>query len=123
MQIKIALIVFILLFLKSYSTAKEQKKVMYIGYLKPYQHTEVKTKLRRDPMQEPSLKIKIDREIIKPKDLDLKGILFNPGEKRAFINSDLYKEGDIVEGYTISKILPDKVIVKKNNIQFELKIE
>lgn len=123
MQIKVALIVFILLFLKSYSTAKEQNKFMYIGYLKPYQHPEIKRKFRNDPMEEPLLKIHSKKIVSEPENIDLKGILFNPNEKKAFINGELYKEGDVIEGYSITTILPDKVIIKKHGREFELKIE
>lgn len=122
MQVKIALIILLLL-TGSNLIAEQTKNVMYIGYLKPYEKIEVKRKFRKDPTEEPSIKMHIKRDIYEPENLDLKGILFNPHEKKAFINGELYKEGDIVNGYKITRIFPDKVIVSKNNFQFEIKLE
>jgi len=122
-QVKIALILLLSLLFTSYLVAEEAKKVMYIGYLKPYERVNIKKKFRTDPTEEPAIKIKMDKESKNLDNLDLKGILYNPDEKKAFINGELYKEGDIVEGYMIYKIFSDKVILKKDNFQVELKID
>ncbi|MCX7770028.1 MAG: hypothetical protein N2202_02985 [Proteobacteria bacterium] len=122
MQIKKLSFLIIIMILYPY-LLRSENRVMYIGYLKPYERGEAKKSFRLDPTEEPKIKIGIEKEPIKPDNLDLKGILYNPKEKRAFINEELYKEGEIVEGYRVNKILPDKVIMIKNNTQFELKIE
>ncbi len=123
MQIKIALTIFLSLIFVTNLVADESKRIMYVGYLKPYEKIQRKNKFRTDPTEEPAIKIKDDKKRKDTESLDLKGILYNPDEKRAFINSELYREGDIVEGYKVYRILSDKVILKKDNVQVELKID
>ena len=56
-------------------------------------------------------------------DFILQGILYDPGGSRVIINNEVYKEGDVVEEYTIKTIERFKVIFEKEGVEFILKWE
>jgi len=97
---------------------------LYIGYLKPYEKTFPKKSFRADPMAEPkkSFGLNIKDDFIN-KNYELKGILYNPVDKRAFINGELYKEGDLIDNFKVQQILSDKVILVGNGKKIELTID
>lgn len=120
-------LLFMLVFFSTNVFAEE----LFVSYLKPYNKKneiiEQKTRTKkRDPMAEPVI---IQQHIIKQKNLlidklfSLKAILYNPNSKKAFINNNLYTEGEEIEGYKIKSISNDSVILSKDGKDFELKIE
>ena len=54
-------------------------------------------------------------------DFVLQGIMCSPKESQVIINNEVFKEGDIVEGYRIKKIDVYKVIFEKKGEEFILK--
>lgn len=56
-------------------------------------------------------------------DLILQGILYSDRGSQVFINNELFKEGQIVEGYTIIEIKANIVILEKDSKCIELKWE
>jgi hypothetical protein len=98
---------------------------LYIGYLKPFQETfPKKTFIRIDPMAEPKKSFGLDfKNNFISKHFELKGILYNPNDKRAFINGELYKEGDLIDNYKVQQIFSDKVILVGNGKKIELTID
>ncbi len=59
---------------------------------------------------------------LKKNPLALNGIMFSPAHPRAVINGEMATEGDIIKGFSVNKILPDKVLLTSNGKDFELKL-
>lgn len=55
--------------------------------------------------------------------LSLQSIMHSGTHKACMINSQLYKEGQQVDGFTIDRISPDSVIVRTGAYRFELKMQ
>ncbi len=55
--------------------------------------------------------------------LSLKGIIYSQKEAVAIINDEVVKEGDSIGEYTVLKIEEKKVILRKGNEGFTLKLE
>ena len=55
--------------------------------------------------------------------LDLKGIIYSQENSVVVINGEVLKEGDTIGDYFILKIEEKKVILKKDNKGFTLKLE
>lgn len=100
-----------------------QAEERFVGYLKPYKSQETLKMGKKDPTAEPLRKFSILPKDVQSVSFDLKGILYHPTEKKAFINGELYGEGDLVEGYRVYRILKDKVIMLRDNKQIELNME
>lgn len=101
---------------------------LFVNYLKPVEKSDtvIKRNGRPDPMEEPlsiSPKLKLKDESLLSVNLKLKAILYNPVSKKAFINNELYLEGDTVEGFKIKSITADTVVLTKNSKDYILKIE
>ena len=54
-------------------------------------------------------------------DFILQGIMYSPKGSQVIINNEVFKEGDIVEGYKIKRIDVYKVIFEKKGEEFVLK--
>lgn len=103
---------------------------LFVSYLKPYNKKnetfEQKTNKKRDPMAEP---VMLQQQTIRQKNMlidklfSLKAILYNPKSKKAFINNNLYTEGEEIDGYKVKSIGSDTVVLSKGGKDFELKIE
>ncbi|GAB4440964.1 MAG: hypothetical protein OHK0040_12360 [bacterium] len=101
---------------------------LFVNYLKPTDKSDtvIKRNGRSDPMEEPLLispKLKLKEESLLSSNFKLKAILYNPVSKKAFINNELYLEGDTVDGFKIKSITTDMVILTKNSKDYILKIE
>lgn len=55
--------------------------------------------------------------------LHLKGIIYSQGKSVAIINDEVIKEKGIIGAYTVVSIEQKKVILKKGNEEFILKLE
>ncbi len=80
----------------------------------------------RDPMEEPIRlfsPLKDKKAVLIENLFELKAVIYNPNSKKAYINNELYTEGDLLDGYKIKLIDPDKVILTKDGKDFVLKIE
>ena len=56
-------------------------------------------------------------------DFALKGIIYSQGEPLAVIGDEVLREGEVIGGYTISKIEEKRVILKKGGEGAILKLE
>jgi|GEM_PF-5544563 len=117
---------FVFVFVFSTSAFAED---VFVSYLKPVGEKNaasvIKTK-RRDPMAEPlALQpvFKQKNDLLIEKLFELKAILYNPKSKKAFINNELYMEGDDIDGYKVKSITVDTVVLSKDGKDFVLKIE
>lgn len=54
--------------------------------------------------------------------LNLTGIMYSPTYPRAIINGNLVSEGDTVDGVSIIKIFPDKILLNLNGEEFYLEL-
>ncbi|MFH1552956.1 MAG: general secretion pathway protein GspB [Candidatus Omnitrophota bacterium] len=50
----------------------------------------------------------------------LAGLMYSPTHPQAIINGALVSEGDTVDGFTVNKILPNKVLISYDGKEFEL---
>ena len=58
-----------------------------------------------------------------PPDLpSLSGIMYSVNYPQAIINGEMFSEGETVQGYTIKKILPNKIKLLRNEQEYELKL-
>jgi len=57
---------------------------------------------------------------VDPGQLDLQAILFDPGRSRALISGQIVSEGDRVFDYTVSKIQPGKVSLRRGENHYYL---
>jgi hypothetical protein len=82
---------------------------------------------RRDPfwpLVSTSGTILVYDESIEISDMTLEGIIFDPqGERLAIINSKIVKVSDHIGGFLVSSIEQDKVILKKEETTFVLKLK
>lgn len=118
---KILLVFVLLLFAPAIAYPQE----LFVSYLKPIVQKESKAIFsKRDPTAEPYILLRtVTGEKAAASGFDLKAILYNPEDKKAFIGDNLYKEGGAVNGYIIKSIFPKKVILVKGNKETVLKFE
>lgn len=45
----------------------------------------------------------------------LQGIIYSPEGSQAFINNEVFREGDVFDGFRIKRIEPNAVILEKDN--------
>ncbi|MFC1480285.1 general secretion pathway protein GspB [Candidatus Omnitrophota bacterium] len=50
----------------------------------------------------------------------LSGLMYSPTHPQAIINGTLVSEGATVDGFTVNKILPNKVLISHDGEEFEL---
>lgn len=116
---------FFLFILVTNSFAEE----LFVNYLKPVNKKSegfVQKNRKRNPMEEPVLllpQVKAKQDGLIENLFQLKAILYNPKSKKAYINNELYMEGDSIDGYKIKTIFIDAVVLSKDNKDFVLKIE
>lgn len=119
---KIMFAIIMLLFFSCDIFAEE----LFVNYLKPVNKKQQETKKkqsRRDPLQEPMpFSVKNEKFLVE-KMFNLKAILYNPNSKKAYINDDLYTEGDQIDGYKVKAIFVDYVILSKGNKDYILKLD
>lgn len=115
------MIILLLLLIATSAFARE----LFVGYLKPVTTKDGKTIFsKRDPTQEPFRMLSIvPGEKGAAADFDLKAILYNPQDKKAYINDNLHREGDNLNGHVIKSIFPEKVILVKGSKETVLKFE
>lgn len=55
--------------------------------------------------------------------LQVQSIMFSPDRSVCMINSNLYREGQSVDNFTVEKISPTSIVVKNGTYRFELRIQ
>lgn len=55
--------------------------------------------------------------------LQVQSIMFSPDRSVCMINSNLYREGQSIDNFTIEKISPTSIVVKNGTYRFELRIQ
>lgn len=55
--------------------------------------------------------------------LQLQSVMSGAASRSCMINNVLYREGQVVEGFTVEKISPNSVILKQNAYRFELRMQ
>jgi len=56
-------------------------------------------------------------------DLKLEGVTYSPKNPIAIINGEIYKLNSNVQGYTVEKIFPDKIVLRRNGQEYILQLE
>lgn len=56
-------------------------------------------------------------------DLKLEGVTYSPKNPIAIINGDVYKLNSTIQGFTVEKILPDKVVLVREGREYILQLE
>lgn len=55
--------------------------------------------------------------------LQLQSIMFSPDRSVCMINSNMYREGQSIDNFTVEKISPTSIVVKNGQYRFELRMQ
>ena len=73
-----------------------------------------------DPSQPLNFRVEKKRQVYQPKLPVLQSILVKAGKQQAMLNNILYKKGQTVDGYKITHIDAQKVLLRYQNKNYKL---